>query len=55
MTGASKKPRWTLVEGALDGMRAKTGEASVPNTAWEYLLRSGILSLAVRLVGLIFP
>ena len=38
-----------LVEKILDGTRTKTDGTSVPNTTWEYLLRSEILSLAVRL------
>ena len=39
-----------LVQKTLGGTKAKTDGASVPNTTWEYLLRSEILSLAVRLV-----
>jgi len=38
-----------LVQKALDETKAKVDGASVPNTTWEYLLRSEILSLAVRL------
>jgi len=38
-----------LVQKTLGGTKAKTDGASVPNTTWEYLLRSEILSLAVRL------
>ena len=40
-----------LVEKTLDGTKPETGGVPVPNTTWEYLLRSDILSLAVRLVG----
>ena len=38
-----------LVQKTLGGTKAKTDGAPVPNTTWEYLLRSEILSLAVRL------
>jgi len=38
-----------LVQKTLGGTKAKTDGASLPNTTWEYLLRSEILSLAVRL------
>jgi len=43
-----------LVQTTLDETKAKLDEASVPNTTWEYLLRSEILSLAVRFLFLIF-
>ena len=37
-----------LAQKTLDRTKAKVGGASVPNTTWEYLLKSEILSLAVR-------
>jgi len=37
-----------LVQKTLGGTKAKANGASLPNTTWEYLLRSEILSLAVR-------
>lgn len=37
-----------LVQEALDETKAKTDGASIPNTTWEFLLRTEILSLAVR-------
>jgi hypothetical protein len=37
-----------LVQKTLDETKAKLDGASVPNTTWEYLLRSEILSIAVR-------
>lgn len=37
-----------LVQKTLDETRVKVDGTSVPNTTWEYLLRSEILSLAVR-------
>lgn len=39
-----------LVQRTLDETKAKVDGASIPNTTWEYLLRSEILSLAVRLL-----
>ena len=39
-----------LVQKTLGGTKAKTDGASVPNTTWEYLLRTEILNLAVRLL-----
>jgi hypothetical protein len=42
-----------LVQTTLDETKAKLDGASVPNTTWEYLLRSEILSIAVRLLFLI--
>lgn len=38
-----------LVQRTLDETKTKVDGASVPNTTWEYLLRSEILTLAVRL------
>ena len=38
-----------LVQKTLDETKVKLDGAPVPNTTWEYLLRSEILSLAVRL------
>jgi len=46
---AEKAQLDALVQKALDETKAKVDGASVPNTTWEYLLRSEILSLAVRL------
>ena len=43
-----------LVQKTLDETKTRLDGASVPNTTWEYLLRSEILSLAVRLSFLIF-
>ena len=40
----------TLVQRTLDETKAKVDGAPIPNTTWEYLLRSEILSLAVRLL-----
>ena len=37
-----------LVQNTLDETKVRVGGAPVPNTTWEYLLRSEILSLAVR-------
>ena len=39
-----------LVQKTLGGTKAKTDGVSVPSTTWEYLLRSEILTLAVRLL-----
>ena len=39
-----------LVQRTLDETKAKMDGAPIPNTTWEYLLRSEILSLAVRLL-----
>lgn len=39
-----------LVQRTLDETKAKVDGAPIPNTTWEYLLRSEILSLAVRLL-----
>jgi hypothetical protein len=39
-----------LVQKALDETKAKANEAPIPNTTWEFLLRTEILSLAVRLL-----
>ena len=44
-----------LVQKTLGGTKAKTDGAPVPNTTWEYLLRSEILSLVVRLSLSSFP
>ena len=38
-----------LVQQTLDETKAKVDGVAIPNTTWEYLLRSEILSLAVRL------
>lgn len=37
-----------LAQKALDETRVKADGASVPNTTWEFLLRTEILALAVR-------
>ena len=43
-----------LVQKTIDETKAKLDGASVPNSTWEYLLRSEILSIAVRVSFLIF-
>lgn len=40
----------TIVQDAVDGTKAKVDGAPIPNTTWEFLLRTEILSLAVRLL-----
>ena len=39
----------SLVQKALDETKVKADGAPIPNTTWEFLLRTEILSLAVRL------